>query len=88
MAGRCYRIPLSVGILLWLALVAGAAVHGEAPALVVENARIIVGDGTVVDNGSVVIENERVEKNHQRRGCCATSAPARCLGKNGAAGFD
>jgi imidazolonepropionase-like amidohydrolase/predicted enzyme related to lactoylglutathione lyase len=49
--------------LLWmlalLSIIEGS--YGQEPTLVIENARVIVGDGTVKDAATVVIRGERIE---------------------------
>src|SRR4030042_157790 len=49
--------------LLWIAvllsIVAGSS--GEEPTLVIENARVIVGDGMVMDGATVVIAGDRIQ---------------------------
>ena len=51
--------PLLISALL-TALLAGFAAGGDDARMVVKAARIYVGDGTVVENGAILIENGKI----------------------------
>ena len=55
--------PIAVAAALAFAVVIGFAVpgHGQAPAVAAfEGARLIVGDGRTIDNGTMIMEGARI----------------------------
>lgn len=53
-------IPMSPLILAALLAVSPLSAPAQAPTLLVENARVIVGDGTVLEQGSIVVFGDRI----------------------------
>jgi imidazolonepropionase-like amidohydrolase len=58
---RARRTPSGLLVAIGLALAAGTAteVRSQAPATVFEGARLITGDGGVIDSSAFVVENNR-----------------------------
>ena len=54
---RIRTLVVSAAVLLCI----GAGSYGEQPTLVIENARVIVGDGVVKDNATVVVAGDRIQ---------------------------
>ena len=51
-----------------------AAAHAQAPATVFEGGRVIIGDGRVIENGTIVVQGDRIT---QVGGAASVKAPAR-----------
>ncbi|MHC4227314.1 MAG: amidohydrolase family protein [Planctomycetota bacterium] len=72
-------ILFEIAVLLFLSV----GVYGEEPTLLIENARVIVGDGTVKDAATVVIAGDRIQSvstsNPQLKAAKRIDSPGRTL---------
>ncbi len=56
-----------------IVVLALATLHAQTPVTVFEGGRVIIGDGRVIENGSIVVQGERIT---QVGGAASVKAPA------------